>query len=237
MAKKPKLDDVMPKKKAAKKRVAKRPAKRPYSKRAELQKEMAAVWIPHFVAHSFNRAPSIRAAFPKREWSDAAAIQMSNRLMRGKGFQDQMSTHLSSLEEDLKIDENFVLAGLYRQSIANIFDYFDIDKQGNWQVRNLAKLPEALQRNIKKVSISSTVRKSKDGEEILDQRVNLDLVDSQKAYALLGTALGMFVNRHELEGSDTIAEVLERALNRVRVGKQDQLPAPEQAKDPAERVH
>lgn len=215
MTDKPKLEDLLP----ARKDKPAPPIRKGRTMPNELETDMLIdVWLPHFVAYRFHINDSITAAFPKRPRSQEQNSQLAARLLKHPSFQDKFVAHIAKLDAECEIDQRFVLSGLYHQALANIFDYFKTDTDGRLSLKDISSLPIEMQRNVKKVRLENTVQKkrSNDVYEVIEQRVTFEIVDSQRAYALLGKAIGMFIERHKVDVNVNLADALQEALERKR---------------------
>lgn len=186
-----------------------------HSDSTNIDVEIIRVFCAHLIACGFDRTRAIELTF-KRDMSKNQIRGMGQRLVTHGAFTEVMAAEVEKIEERLSSSERYVLDRLYRQSEANIMDYFDADENGVLKVKDLSNLDKWQQQNIKKLKVKTTRRDIGLERYIVEQEIEIEITDSFRAVALLGKNMGMFVERVEIDFGKHTANRLEEALERVR---------------------
>lgn len=218
---KPKLDDLI---KQVEGETAPKKEKKPRQRQRvlvdhALDVELIRLWIPHLIATDFDQARAIELAFTTKKWSRNSAYAFAKRLIGHPMFTELMATHIDQLDDRMAHSERYVLDKLYRQAEANIVDYFQEDEFGRQTPIAFNNLPKWKQQNIKKLKVHNRIVEFKGDKKIIEQTIDMEIVDSFRAIALLGKNMGMFVERVEIEFGKQTADRLEAALERAKKRK------------------
>jgi hypothetical protein len=111
-----------------------------------------------------------------------------------------------------EIDRDYIIGCWVALARGNVYDYFDEDAAGHLVLRKKSDLPFEIQRNVKKIKV--TTRSFREQPGVTEQRIELELHSRQDALDSLARAGGLFGDFGE-DSSDDVAKAIEEGFARV----------------------
>ena len=171
------------------------------------------LFAQHYLMNGFNATQAMLLVRPKLKRTSASSIGAT--WLQSEPVRQYLAQEVQGMFARNNVSEDFLVELLKNQSLANVMDYFETDEAtGHLEVTDLKALPEWVQRNIRQLQIDNQRIENEEGT-IINQKIRIQMVDSQGAADKLAKYLGLYNEDSSKDNASERAERLGQALNRV----------------------
>lgn len=146
---------------------------------------------------------------------EAAAVS-AHRWLNDAKTAGMLREMIKAAWERNELDQDFIVRNWVAMSQANVFDYFIVDAENYMTLKPTVDLTLDQQRNVRKLKITTRTIEREDLPDILEQRVELEIVDRKGVFDSMAKAAGLFGKLDTGEQVGDTAQLIERAFERVR---------------------
>ena len=143
---------------------------------------------------------AIRAKFSKK-----TAAQQATRLLKNVHIQAAIQKRVGKLTAKADVTVERILAELSKIGFANLGDYFRISKEGEPFI-DLSKITEEQSAALQEITVEDFLDGRGDNSRDV-RRIKIKMLDKCPALDKLGKYLGMFIERHKIEGELKITKI------------------------------
>jgi len=176
------------------------------------RRRFALLWL----RNDCNAAAAYREMSPKVT-AKTAAVE-GCKILNHPDTQRYVSALTKQLHDDQKLEADFIIGKWIQHANANVMDYLDYDEETkSLKLKNLSQLPVGMQQNLRKLKIKRTVVVGDEGEEAaINEDVQFELVDPQKAVDSMARAAHMLTDKVEVTHRFDAADMVEKGVARMR---------------------
>lgn len=174
------------------------------------------------IKHSMNATAAYKAVSPKA--TQATAEANGHRMLREAEVINILTPKLQKLFIDAGIEADYVFKRWVEMSQASPLDYFEVEPNGQLGQLNLNGITDAQRINLKEIKVErSMIEKTDDDGNVemalINEKINIKVVDQQKAISEIAKHLGLLIDRLADEDVDKIGDLIEQGVARIKRSK------------------
>ena len=150
-----------------------------------------------------------------RPKSRKTAEANGSRLLSHAKVQKVLAELVGQVHRKQEVEAEYVYRKWLQHTEASPLDYFRSDSDGNLVLRDLTKLPEEIQKNLRQLDIVTTEIPVKDGPPIKKQTIKVAVVDQQRSLEMLARSLGMF-QTVAVNQTTNVAVLIRQGVSRIK---------------------